>query len=97
VAARAKARTVFVRSNTGILGSNLTQGMDVCVCVYSVLVLGSGLATGWSPVQGVPPAVLDYETEVDEAFHRCPMLQVEATEEEKNVHLNRNNIQIKEL
>jgi hypothetical protein len=29
------------------------------VCVYSVLVSGSGLATGWSPVQGVPPTVLD--------------------------------------
>jgi hypothetical protein len=32
------------RSNTGIVGSDPTQGMDVCV--YSVYVLGSGLATG---------------------------------------------------
>jgi hypothetical protein len=38
VAARSKARTVFVRSNAGIVGSNPTQGMDVCVCVYSVFV-----------------------------------------------------------
>jgi hypothetical protein len=30
VAARSKARTVFGRSNTGIVGSNLTWGMDVC-------------------------------------------------------------------
>jgi hypothetical protein len=39
VAARSKARTVFAHSNTEILGSNPTGGMDVCVCsvcVYSV-------------------------------------------------------------
>jgi hypothetical protein len=59
VAARSKARTVFARSNAGIVGSNRNQGMDVCV--YSVFVLscvGSGLATGWCPVQGVQPTVL---------------------------------------
>jgi hypothetical protein len=39
VAALSKARTVFARSNAGIVGSNPTQGMDVCVCVYSVFVL----------------------------------------------------------
>jgi hypothetical protein len=53
VAARSKAWTIFVRSNAGIVGSNPTEGMDVCVCVYSVFVLflyvGSYLATGWSP------------------------------------------------
>jgi hypothetical protein len=35
-----KARTAFARSNTGIVGSNPTWGMDVCVplfCVCSVL------------------------------------------------------------
>jgi hypothetical protein len=40
VAARSKTWTVFVRSNIGIVGSNATQGMDVCVsllCVYDVL------------------------------------------------------------
>jgi hypothetical protein len=31
VAARSKAWTVFVRSNTGIMGSNPTRVMDVCV------------------------------------------------------------------
>jgi hypothetical protein len=51
---RAKARHVFARSNTGIVGSNPTQGMDVCA--YFVFVLGSGLATGRSPVQGVLPS-----------------------------------------
>jgi hypothetical protein len=37
VAARSKAWTVFARSNTGIVGSNPTQRMDVCLrlfCVY---------------------------------------------------------------
>jgi hypothetical protein len=44
VAARSKARNVFARSSTGIVGSNPTRGMDVFVlsCV------GSGLATGLS-------------------------------------------------
>jgi hypothetical protein len=42
VTARSKARTVFARSNTEIVGSNPTGGMDVCVfcvrffCVYIV-------------------------------------------------------------
>jgi hypothetical protein len=60
VAARSMAWTVFARSNTGIVGSNPTQGIDVCVCVYSVCVVlhvGKGLATGRSPVQGVLPTV----------------------------------------
>jgi hypothetical protein len=42
----------FARSNTGIGGSNPSQGMDVCVrlfCVCVVLYVGSDLATGWSP------------------------------------------------
>jgi hypothetical protein len=47
VAARSKAR-----SNTGIVGSNPTRGMDVCVRllrVRVVLCVGSGLATGLIP------------------------------------------------
>jgi hypothetical protein len=39
VAARPNAWTAFARSNAGIVGSNPTQGMDVCVCVYSVFVM----------------------------------------------------------
>jgi hypothetical protein len=56
VAARSKAWTVFAVCNAGIVGSNPTQGMDVCVLLFRVCVVlcvGSGLATGWSPVQGV--------------------------------------------
>jgi hypothetical protein len=48
--------TVFARSNAGIVGSNPTPGMDVCLrlfCVCAVLCVGIGLATGWSPVRGV--------------------------------------------
>jgi hypothetical protein len=37
LAARSKAWTAFARSNTGVMGSNSTRGMDVCV--YSVFVL----------------------------------------------------------
>jgi hypothetical protein len=36
VASRSKAWTVFARSNAGIVSSNPTRGMDVCVCAYSV-------------------------------------------------------------
>jgi hypothetical protein len=36
VAARPNALTVFAPSNAGIVGSNPTRGMDVCV--YSVFV-----------------------------------------------------------
>jgi hypothetical protein len=48
VAAQSKARTVFARSNAGIVGSNPNQGMDVCVplfFVYIVLCIDSALAT----------------------------------------------------
>jgi hypothetical protein len=63
VAARSKAWTVFACSDAGIVGSNPTQGMDVwCVCMHLfcvcvTLCLGSGLATGWSRVQGALPSV----------------------------------------
>jgi hypothetical protein len=67
VTVRSKAWTAFARPNAGIVGSNPIQGVDVCVCVYSVFVLScvvSGLATGWSLVQGVLLSVQkDYETE----------------------------------
>jgi hypothetical protein len=49
VAERSKALALFVRSNTAIVDSNLTHGMDVCVrlfCVCVCLCVGSGIATG---------------------------------------------------
>jgi hypothetical protein len=60
VAARSKAWTVFALSNTGIMGSNPTWDTDVCVRLFyvcAVLCAGSGLTTGWSPVQRVLPTV----------------------------------------
>jgi hypothetical protein len=49
VGARCKAWIVFARSKTEIVGSNLAQGVDVCVrlfCVCVVLCVCSGLAAG---------------------------------------------------
>jgi hypothetical protein len=60
VATRSRAWTVFAHSNTGIMGSNPTRGIEVCLpllCVCVVLCVDSGLTTGWSPVQGVLPIV----------------------------------------
>jgi hypothetical protein len=51
-AARSKARNVFIHSNTPIIVSNPSRGMDVCIrlfCVCVVLCVGSGLATGLIP------------------------------------------------
>jgi hypothetical protein len=39
VAVRSKSRTLFARSNAGIVGSNPSEGMDICVYVDSVFVL----------------------------------------------------------
>jgi hypothetical protein len=44
-----EAYTVFYRSNTEIMGSNSSRGTGVCV----IQCVDSGLATGWSPVQGL--------------------------------------------
>jgi hypothetical protein len=49
VAEQSKVQTVFAGSNTGIMGSNPTTGMDVFVplfCVYVVLRVGSDVAKG---------------------------------------------------
>jgi hypothetical protein len=53
MAARSKGTTVFARSDAGIVGSNPTQGMDVCIG----LCVGCDLATGLSLVQGNPLSV----------------------------------------
>jgi hypothetical protein len=53
VAARSKARPVFVRSEAVIVGSNTAQGVDVCVrlfCVCVVLCVHSGLAMDLYPL-----------------------------------------------
>jgi hypothetical protein len=60
VAERSKSWIVFARSKAGIVDSSPTRGMDVCVrlfCVCVALYVVRGLATGWSPFQGVLPSV----------------------------------------
>jgi hypothetical protein len=54
-----EAWNVFARSNAGIVCSNPTQGIDVCLLLFCVCMscVGSGLASGSSPVQGVLPTV----------------------------------------
>jgi hypothetical protein len=55
-AALSKVWAFFTRLNSEIMGSNPTQNIDICVrlfCVAVDLCVGSGLATGWSPVQRV--------------------------------------------
>jgi hypothetical protein len=74
MAALSKARTVFARSNTGIVGSNPTRSMDVCLRLFSVcivLCIGSGLATRWSPVQGALPTAYRWRTEKAAKVHRA--------------------------
>jgi hypothetical protein len=67
VAAQSKAWTVFARSNTDIVGSNPTQGMDDCVhlfCVCVVLCVGSALRRVYhSSEQSYRLCNKDYETE----------------------------------
>jgi hypothetical protein len=60
-----RGRVVFFHSNIGVVDSNPTWGMVVCVCLFCIcVVMGSGLATAWSPVQGRPTdCVRDQETE----------------------------------
>jgi hypothetical protein len=68
VAKQSKALIVFARADAGTVGSNPTHAMDVyclcCVFILLCLYTSRGLATSWSPVQGVLPAVLDLVTEV---------------------------------
>jgi hypothetical protein len=64
VTARSKAWTLLARLKDGIVGSNPTQDMDVCLSlfrVYVALYVGSGFATGWSPVQGDLPNVYSFK------------------------------------
>jgi hypothetical protein len=54
VARRSRAYNIFASSNTGIVCSNLTRLMDVCVLLVCVILcVGRGLTTGWSQVQVV--------------------------------------------
>jgi hypothetical protein len=62
---RGLRHTLLLRSSTGIVGSNPSRKSDVSaffLCARVVLCIGSGLAWGWSPVQGVLPIVYRLKT-----------------------------------
>jgi hypothetical protein len=68
------------RSNARIVGSNDTQGMDVCVCVYSVFVLSSMLVAALRLAD--PPS--------EESYRLCKRLGKEkAAEAQQRVILRR--------
>jgi hypothetical protein len=61
VAERSEAWAVFARSNSGVVGTNPTRGMNVCVCLFCIsvfLFVVNGLATAWSSVQKAVPTEL---------------------------------------
>jgi hypothetical protein len=81
VVARSKAWNVFACSNTGIVGSNPTEGMNVCLRLFCVCV-GRDLATGWSPFQGILPTVLGLRNWSEtKRFKDAPCSKVGATRE----------------
>jgi hypothetical protein len=69
VSARSKAWTLLAHWNAGIVCSNPTQSMNVCVCfsVFLLFCVGSVLATAWSLVRRVILTVKKYyyETEAE--------------------------------
>jgi hypothetical protein len=93
VAAPSKAWIVFARSNAGIVGSNPPQSMDVCLRLYCVCA-GSGLATGWSPIQGVLSVILGLRNWSEtKLFTDVPYFKLGATvekgrEREREVYWN---------
>jgi hypothetical protein len=71
VTTRSNACPVFYHSNTGIMGSNSTRGTGV-FSVFLLPYVGTGLATGLSPSQGILPNVYkqDFKPKTRETLHR---------------------------
>jgi hypothetical protein len=68
VAARTKAWTVFARSNTGIVGSNLIRDMDFCVRFFVFLLFCAQVAASRlaDPSQRSPTDCVKYQ-EIEKA------------------------------
>jgi hypothetical protein len=57
--ALSKTRNFFVRSNTGIVGSNLTAGRDALFSVFMLPFVGSDLSMDTFSVQRVLPTACE--------------------------------------
>jgi hypothetical protein len=78
MAAPAEVWTVFARSNAGIMGLNLTQGMDVCVCFYSLFVLSFVEVAALR--RAVPPSKESYHLRTNEETEEEARAQQRAIE-----------------
>jgi hypothetical protein len=72
VAARSNAWNAFVHLNTGIVGSNPTQGMDVCFSLFC-LCQAAALQRAAPPSKGSYRRSQIKQLKWNEAFHGCHM------------------------